>query len=137
MLNFNGQWTTSNGDNGKSVRIDVKTAKHSETGEEILEYKIYDDIGKLIHVVKLKRDVLLKVSCNGGYADKQYNAEKRAGNGGNGGNITLNVDPSVGDNYQFDYSNIGGNAGTNTKNPLNNGTNGRDGKFTKNVKTVN
>jgi hypothetical protein len=136
-LNFNGNWTTSNGDPGKSIRVDVKVVNHSETNEEILEYKIYDDMGKLIHVVRLKRDALLKVSCNGGYADKEYNASKIAGNGGDGGNITLNLDPKVGDNYQFDYTNIGGNAGINVKNSFNNGRNGRDGKFTKNIKPIN
>jgi hypothetical protein len=140
-LDFSGRASTHDGSSGKSIRIDVKPVKHSETGEEILEYRIYDEDGKLTHKLRLKRDALLKINANGGdggnHSKHETNYSKNAGNGGAGGNITLNLDPKVGDNYQFDYTSNGGKGGINHSNALRGGSDGKEGKFTKNVKTIN
>jgi hypothetical protein len=135
-LNFTSIYTNRDGVSGPTVRVDVKVVTHTETKEELLEYRIYDDAGNMTHKIRLKRDIMLKVISNGANAqDRQKN--DICGNGGDGGNITLNIDPKVGDNYQFDYSNIGGKGGTNRDSPLRNGAFGRDGRFTKNIKTIN
>ena len=140
-LDFSGLNSTGRGNDGTSVRIDVKPVKHSENGQEVLEYKIYDAEGNLIHSLRLKRDVLLTVISNGGKGgdetNNSKNVNKLADDGGDGGSITLNLDLKVGDNYQFEYTNIGGKGGKNAANSLNNGKDGRDGRFTKNVKSIN
>lgn len=135
-LNFSGLNSTVDGDPGKSLRIDVKVVNHSETKEEILEYRIYDESSNLINKFRLRRDVQFRIISNGGNGgDKRKDSQ--CGRGGDGGNITLNLDPKVGDDYQFDYQNMGGKGGINKDNSFRNGTDGRDGRFTKNVKTIN
>jgi hypothetical protein len=47
---------------------------------------------------------------NNGYI-VSLKGDSNGGNGGDGGNILLNLDPAVGDSYQFDYSNKGGRGG--------------------------
>ena len=137
ILDFTSVYIKRDGEPGPNLRIDVKVVNHTETKEEILEYRIYDEKGEMTHKIRLKKDVLLKVISNGAKSQNRREVTNQCGNGGDGGNITLNVDPKVGTDYNFDYSNIGGAGGTNQDNALRNGASGRDGKFTKNVKTVN
>jgi hypothetical protein len=135
-LNFTSIYTNRDGVSGPTVRVDVKVVTHSETKEELLEYRIYDETGNMTHKIRLKRDVMLKVISNGANAQDRQKDDV-CGNGGDGGIITLNVDPKVGDNYQFEYSNIGGKGGVNKDSPLRSGIGGKDGRFTKTVKTIN
>lgn len=135
-LDFSGLNSTGEGNPGKSLRIDVKVINHSETKEEVLEYRVYDDQAKMLHQFRLRRDIPFKVVSNGGKGGDK-SKDSQGGKGGDGGNISLNLDPKVGEDYQFDYQNFGGQGGINKDYSYKNGAPGRDGRFTKTVKTIN
>ena len=133
-LFFNGRnITNTNGENGESLKIEVRSISHTSTSDQLVEYKIVRPDGAVI-VVRLKPENVLKVNARGGNGN--YRGDSPT-NGGNGGNITIYVDPKVGSNYNLVTNNPGGDRGVVPKKEYLTGVAGSDGKVTTIVQTLN
>lgn len=131
-FNYNGRGGNVQGDNADNIRVEVKNVKHTETGVTLVEYRIYTSKG-LDKIVRLEPSQTLELTANGGNSGS-YSANGKNSRGADAGNITLYVDPAVGNNYRFEYSNKGGKGGSDAK--YLRGEDGRDGTFTKTVQTI-
>lgn len=92
-----------------SLRIELKQIKHGVTNEDILEYKVFNiSDGKLMKHFRLKPGTPVNVNVNGasGWASS---AQRVARDGGDGGDVTLIIDPSV-KTYTVNIQNKGGSA---------------------------
>lgn len=135
LLNFNGEGMyTNHGKNGQDLRIEIKNVTHAVSNKTLVEYRITDASGKK-YFVRLNPDVTLKVTAKGGDNKAASNAKENY-NGGNGGNVTVYIDPAVGDNYRLEIENSGGKPG-NSKEAFNKVYPGTDGKVTKTVQKIN
>lgn len=132
-FNYSGRGSNIQGDNAENIRVEIKQVKHSETGETLLEYRIYNSKG-LDKTVRVQPTQVLELTANGGNSGYTSLSNGKNYRGGDAGNITLYIDPTVGDNYRFEYSNRGGKGGSDSRYLP--GGDGRDGSFTKKVQAI-
>lgn len=126
-LFFNGRYITNNhGEPGETLKMEVRSIVHSMNGEKLVEYKIVRPDASIV-VVRLKPENVLKVSAQGADGDYSFDQAK---NGGNGGNITVYVDPKVGSNYNLVTDVSGGNRGVVPKKEYIQSSPGNEGKVT-------
>lgn len=128
-------WANSSGERGTDLRVEAKGVKHTETGENLVQFNIYNLDGDLLSSVRVRPDRSFFVSTKGGNGTDQTGENGK--DGGNAGSITLVVDSNLKD-YTFDYNVSGGTGGkTDNSYAYSNGRDGRDGSFTKKVQSVN
>jgi len=132
-FDYSGTSTTMEGDNADNLRIELKTVEHSETGGELLEYRIYTSKG-LDKAFRIQPTQLVEVKANGGNSGSRGISDLQNLRGGNAGNISLYIEPSVGEDYIFEYSNNGGKGGSNSK--AFTAADGSNGTFTKKVQAI-
>lgn len=100
---YNGNSTANPKRSAGNVKIEVKATKHAVTGEDLYEYRVYNN-NKHIHTVKMTTNKVCIVNANGyngakpGFGD-QY--------GSAGGSILIIKDPSAVD-AKFSTSVVGG-----------------------------
>ncbi len=123
---------------GKSLRVEAKGLKHSETGEDLVQYNIYNLDGDLINSVRVRPDRSFFISTKGGSGSNNTSESWNGGNGyhgKNGGSITFIIDTNL-KNYTFDYETIGGNGGNGMNSYHARGRNGLDGNYTQKTQNV-
>ena len=90
---YNGNSTANPRRQAGNVRIEVKAVKHAVTGENLYEYRVYNN-NKHVHTVRMTTNKTCIVNANG------YNGAKSGfgdQNGSAGGTITIIKDPSAKD----------------------------------------
>lgn len=123
----------------QSLRIEAKTIKHSETGESLVQYNVYNLDGDLINSVRVLPNRSFYVSTKGGNGSSNSSDSWNNGNGydgESGGSITFIKDTNLKD-YTFDYDTNGGTGGNGVNSYYSNGRHGTDGSVTTKVQSVN
>lgn len=131
-LNYNAEMRSDRiSIEGGDLRLEIKQVKHKVTGENLLEYKVFNGKGDLLKHFRINSDATVNASVNGQKGWKAISSSKPPMNGTRGGNVKIIIDPSVA-NYNLNVSNRGGRGGDGGYGyPA--GRDGADGK----VETVN
>lgn len=123
------------GGNGTSLTVLVKGTTMAD-GKPINKVEVKDaQTGQVLHHLKLSLSTPFTINAMGG-SGSFGRSSTRAGDGGNGGNITIIKDSSV---SQFNYTvnNQGGNGGKHETSSLSNGSRGNKGSVSESTSSVN
>lgn len=90
---YNGNSTANPKRQAGNVRIEVKAVKHAVTGDNLYEYRVYNN-NKHFHTVRMTTNKTCIVNANGYNGAKQGFGDQ---NGSAGGTITIIKDPSAKD----------------------------------------
>lgn len=125
---------TTSGADGHDFRVEVKQAKHSINGKNVLLIRLTDLQGTHgVHMFKMMADKTLFLK---NYGANGYDRNSgRPYDGGDGGNITVIKDPNV-QHFNIDYDNEGGQGG-HSEDYVEPGRDGRDGNYKEITQSIN
>lgn len=108
----------------------------TQSGKSIIKVEVINaSTGEVLNKMKIAAGTALSINVVGGNGSFGSN-DTRAGNGGNGGNVTLNQDPSA-SGLSISVVNTGGTAGKHKERPSLNGTMGSAGRYQVNKQPIN
>ncbi len=112
-----------------SLRVELKAVKHGVTGENLLEYKIFNSKGNTLMHFRVNETTAVNVEVCG---QPGWNADSKrpAQDGLDGGDITIVIDPSV-KSYVLNTKNTGGKGGKGNSTYAASGRNGNPGRIEK------